>query len=213
MRFSPTVITGPSREPVSRAEVRHHLRLEDDPEQLGQLDLFVSAARHWFEARTSSTVHETEYLFTLDLRSVFALQAVTWPASRYIPLPRATPLVQIVSFKYADSSGNLLTVSPSLYIADTFELPGRLTLAVGESWPPAVSYPVAPVRIQYRAGLAASPQVEADADTKIAHLLLIGALWENRETEVVADSRTLNRIALAYGVEAFIQQHIADYAF
>lgn len=211
--YEPQVTTAPSTEPVSVAEVKVQLRLDDptDAVELAnmntQLAMFIGAARQYYEWRTGHTVHQTAYRYVLD----------EFPASLdYVVLPRAVPLIAITQVVYLNSSGTSTTWSSSEYIADTFSLPGRLVLAYNYFWPSFTAYPVAPIRIDYTAGIATtSPITEADDDIKLPILLLVGGMWENRESEVIQSnlSSAVRTLALQYGVEAFIARRTKTYVF
>lgn len=190
----PNVITAPITEAVSLDEVRDQVRTTLTVED-AQLNIFRRAAREYYEGRTGRTVHETEWELVLD----------RFPVGDSVELPRATPLISITSVKYVDSDGTVNTFSTSNYIADTWSVPGRVTLAYGASWPTFTAYPVAPVRIRYKAGITTvSPITEANDADKIPILLLTAALYENREAVNVQDRAGIAQIAVKYGVEAYI---------
>jgi uncharacterized phiE125 gp8 family phage protein len=187
-------------EAVSLAELRQHLRV-DDQEETTKLNALGKAARQYYEWRTGRTIHATTLEWVLS----------DWPSSNRIRLPRATPLVSISSFKYYDENGVETTWAASNYIADTWEEPGNLVLTYGNSWPSVTLYPVAPIRIRYVAGIAVnSPLVEADEDIKIPILMVAAALWENREAEVVGDLQAIQAIQPA-AAEWFIERRIVEY--
>lgn len=183
MTYEPTLITAPVTEAVSVAELKAHLGLDSpsDATSLAELNaelsVLIGAAREYYEWRTERTLHETEWEIRLS----------AFPSCGYIELPRATPLISITSVKYIESDATENTMSSDEYIADTWSTPGQLALAYNESWPSFTAYPVAPVRIRYKAGLASSPIVEADDRDKLPILMLAAALFENREGMYVAD--------------------------
>jgi uncharacterized phiE125 gp8 family phage protein len=191
---SPLVITGPTTEPISLAEVKSQLRIDGSTEDT-LLNLYIAAAREYCENRTGRTFHQQTLEWVLD----------AFPSGSSITLPRATPLIAISSVKYKDSDGTETTWSSAEYIADTDSVPGGLVLGYNESWPSFTPYPVSPIRIRYTAGIATtSPVTEASDLIKTPHLLLVGGLYENRESEITEAG--LTRISLEYGVEAFLSQ-------
>jgi uncharacterized phiE125 gp8 family phage protein len=201
--ITPNVITGPIAEPVTVAEAEAQLRIPAGTDT-ANLTRYIKAARSYWEARTGRTAHEQTLEMVLS----------EWPACGGIVLPRATPLIEIVSVIYADGSGTPTTWADTDYIEDTYETPGRLVLAYGASWPSFVPYPVSPIRIRYRAGLATgSPPVEVDADIKQAVLLLVGVMYENREAVQVSDSSMISQLVIKYGLEDLISKQQVDYAF
>lgn len=184
------------------------LRIDDptDPMELNKvhdlLAIYIEAARGMFEKRTGRTIHDTTLEVMLD----------AWPAERFIVLPRATPLIAIVSAKTKDSAAAETTWLATEYIADTDAMPGRLVLGYNMSWPSFTTYPVSPIRIRYRAGIAtASPTPEAAGTIKTACLLLVGGMWENREAEM-GDSVTVSTKVLKL-FDQFISDNKLSYAF
>jgi uncharacterized phiE125 gp8 family phage protein len=194
------VVTPPVKEPISRAEAIDSARLASDTDTEA-LDLRIKAARAYVESRCGITIHETEYELVLD----------GWPCGP-LELPRATPLLGISSVKYVDSDEVENTVAPDTYVADTRKQPGRITLAFGQSWPSAALSPASPIRVTYRAGIASSPETECDADLKMACLLIFGALWENREQEVVSDANVAQAV-LRFGIDALLNRFVARHVF
>ena len=204
--ITPTTITGPVTEPIGLEEAQAALHIESTTDNNTLLALYIGAARRYFEWRTSRTLHQTTYEYVLD----------SFPANNQaIRLPRATPLISITaaSFTYKNSAGVSTQVTAADYIADTDSLPGRVVLAYGKSWPSFTAYPVSAVRIRYVAGIAtASPVTEADADIKLPLLLLVGGMWENRESFVISDG-VLSKVSVDYGVEAFLGKLTVEYGF
>lgn len=201
--YAPDVITAPLKEPVTHALAKLQCRAGASVSEDELIDLYISAARRYFEGRTGSTIHQTSYRYVLD----------AFPGDGRIVLPRATPLISIDACKYYDSDGTEHTLAASEYIADRWEQPGALVLAYNKSWPSFRAYPVAPVRIDYTAGIAASPDQECNETTKIAILMLVAGMWENRESVIVSDTSSVAQLAVQYGVEAFIVANIKSYVF
>lgn len=200
MIYQPKVIVGPTQEPVSTEEVRQHLRIDElsdgteNTAQEAELTRFIKAARFYLEKTCSLTIHEQ----TLELPTH------RWP-DPYLVLPRATPLIAISSMKWKDSAGTETTITASDYITDSDSTPGRIVRAYGISWPSTVLYPSYPIRIRYRAGLETlSPIQEADAKYKLPILMMVAGMWENRESEVVTDMKTIEAITLRWGIEKYI---------
>mgnify|MGYP002623288214 FL=1 len=69
---------------------------------------------------------------------------------RAIIVPRP-PLLAVSSIQYIDSDGNTQTLAASKYDVDTASHPGRITLAVNQSWPSLRDVPNA-VTITHTAG-------------------------------------------------------------
>jgi uncharacterized phiE125 gp8 family phage protein len=202
MIYRPIIISGPTSEPVSTEEARLHLRIDEladpteDALQEAELSRMISAARFYLEQSTGRTFHEQTLEWVMDY----------WPGD-YVALPRATPLLAISSLKWKDTAGNETTVDPSQYIADTDSTPGRLVRAYGISWPSTTLFPSNPIRIRYRCGVeTASPVADVGAEIKMPLLLLLAGMWENRESEVVTDMKTLESLALRWGIEKYVTE-------
>jgi uncharacterized phiE125 gp8 family phage protein len=181
-RRDPIVLDEPRLEPVNRAEVIQSLALTESAlvtADLDELDRFIRAARRMLETDTGRTFHQT------TLRALFDC----WPCSRFIELPRATPLLEIAGVTLKNQDGTDLAWDPANYIADTYSNPGRIVLGVGKLWPSLSAYPVGRILIDYTAGVPdnSADQQECPDDAKTACLLLIGSLNENRESEIVPD--------------------------
>lgn len=198
-RVDPVVIVDSIQEPVSLSEVKAQLRVTGSAEDT-LLTLYIQAARRYVEKQANITIHQK----TLELVAEDWHYWNTTGCNRYIELPRATPLISIISAKYKDKDGNDTTWANTEYLADSDQQPGRLTPAYGKYFPSFTPYPVSPIRIQYTAGIAtASPPAEASASVKVPVLLLIGALYENREATVITDN-IVSEVALRYGLDSFI---------
>lgn len=205
MRLEPKVIDGPIVEPVSVDEVKLASRIAGSKEDLNLL-LYIEAARRVFERETGRVIHQETLEFCPQ--SWLDPYAMTSPDVRFrsgvqygtrlfnsIELPRATPLIEIESVLLKDSDGNVTTWDPSQYIADTRTTPGRLTLAYNCTWPQFTPDPVAPITIRYTAGQPDSPLCEADADIKLAVLLMVGEAYENRESFTIPDRAIQSMLA------------------
>jgi len=203
--IEPTVITGPIAEPVSIEEAKAQCRISSSNEDEDKpIRIFISAAREYLEWRTGTTIHDTTLEYVLD----------NWPATNYIELPRASPLIAITSVYEKDSDGIETLWDSDEYSADIDSRPGRLVLGYNESWPSFTHHPVSPIRIRYRTGIATSAtQVEATEAVKYPILLLVTGMWENRESESISDRGMLSKISADYGVEAFINRLTPQYVF
>jgi uncharacterized phiE125 gp8 family phage protein len=123
-----------------------------------------------------------------------------------IPLP-FPPLIDVVSVKYLDVDGIEQTVTSTDYAVTG---PATLRTAYDVSWPSPRTYADA-VRIRYRAGYVADPLADplvaaVPAPIKAAVLLMVGDLYENRETVAegapapVEMSMTVERLLSPYRV-------------
>jgi len=193
--LEPKVISGPQFEPVEVNEAQLQTKA-DYLEEDALYSIWISAAREYVEGQAGITMHEKTLEITLD----------ALPGCNFINLPRATPLIQIVSVTITDSSGVSTPWDSSNYIADSDTVPGRLVLASGKSWPPTDLAPVNGIRIRYRAGLEnATPKPLLSAKMRHPVMLLVNAFDRNRSAETVPTREALTTLSLRFGVEAFIE--------
>jgi uncharacterized phiE125 gp8 family phage protein len=185
------VIAGPAMEPVSVQECINQSRL-DDLTQAPNLPLYIQAAREYVEDAAGYTINEQTLEVALD----------QWPRAGYIDLPRATPLVEIVSVTVTDDD-SVSSVWPSgSYWADTHSMPGRLVLVDGGSWPSTTLRRANGITIRYKAGDSGEPS----GAVKLPILLLVAGMVENRESETVTDRASVQAMSMQYGVDAFISR-------
>ncbi len=104
-----------------------------------------------------------------------------------IPYP---PIVSVASVTYADAAGEDQVMDPAAYRLGTH----GLAPVYGTSWPTA-RLDDDPIRIRYQAGW---PMSEGDSPVwtgppgiKVAILMMVGDLFENRESQVIVDSRAV----------------------
>lgn len=204
-------ITDPTVLPVSIEEVDKHLELDLAMYDAGQLarvtdkiNRLIAAARDYIEEHCGITMHESTFRLVLD----------GWPCHGPIYLPRSSPLIALTSITYRDSSEITATWSSSEYVLDTNSRPARILPKSGYNYPSFTLSPLAPITITYRAGIAnASPQSEVAATVKHAVLLLVGAMWETPEAEVITDRASVEAAALKYSLDSFLRLLKVEYAF
>lgn len=153
----PTVVTGPTSEPVTLAEAKRQLFLaESDTSQDAELVSRIQAAREQWE-------HDTDSVMLTQTLSVTADAF----GGREIVLP-SRPIQSVTHVKYYDESGVLQTLSASLYSLDAKERTVRLDW--NASWP-TTEIRWDAVAVTYVAGNTSNAAVPAIA--KQAMLLLI----------------------------------------
>lgn len=173
------LITPPETFPVSRGEAKAHLR-EDSGDFDTTIDVMIAAATDYCDGPTG-------FLGRALIDQTWELVLDKFPCNEVkIPMP---PLIEVVSITYDDAAGEAQTLSPSSYLVDAVSEPGWV-LPVG-SWPSTFSG-VNAVRVRFRCGYldqTASPPVEnVPASIKAAIKLIVGNLYQNRETIVVGQS-------------------------
>lgn len=163
------LITAPAAPAVSLIEAKAHLRLTDAID-----DAMVTAM---IGAATEAAEHATGR----------AMMAQTWEAGfdvfgLSLALTRV-PVVSIASLTYIDAAGALQTLSPEAYslLQDDCGY-ARILPAYGVSWP-AVRGDADGIKVRYVAGYADAASVPQSVKSWI--LLQVGAMFENREAELV----------------------------
>jgi uncharacterized phiE125 gp8 family phage protein len=174
------VVTGPSIEPITRAEAKEHLRVDHNAED-AYIDGLVVACREWLEkvsgrALLTQTVRQVHSGFPGG-RTTHSLSMQT---SDPIPLLRY-PVQSISAITYLDDDDATQTVGASVYRLEADTAPCQVVCKVGQSWPIVLTRPGA-VKITYVAGATAADQVPQMAKHLIK--LLLGHFYENREETI-----------------------------
>lgn len=178
------IITPPATTPISRAELKTHLRVDTTAED-DYIDTVILAATDYFEQRSWRQLITATYGLYLD----------EFPTD-YIEFPKA-PLQSITSVVYEDTNGSTQTWSSSLYEVDVKADVGRLRPIDGESFPGTDTVYNA-VTITFNAGYG-------DADTDVPDLVrstikLIGAyFYENRQNILTTGSVSEIPVPMALG--------------
>lgn len=162
-----TVITAPAAEPVTLAEAKAHLRIENDVViEDGLIQLLIQAAREQAE-------HETgRALITQDLQIVEA-------AKCRIPL-RKPPFQEITSVVAIDDEGTETAIAEADYRIDATRLVPDLVI---ETMPSGAR----DVRVQFSAGYG-DTGAEVPAAIRRWMLLHVSTHYEHRESVVVGSS-------------------------
>jgi uncharacterized phiE125 gp8 family phage protein len=166
-----TLVTAPVLEPLSLDEAKLHCKVElsvtDDDALISALMLAVRQAAE------------------SELRRALLTQTWRWTADGFpassdavLHLPRP-PLQSVSSVKYLDAAGVLQTLAASAYVVDTITQPGRLQLAVDQTWPTTQAVLNA-TQIDFVAGWTSAANVPAAI--RVGMKLWIGTLYRNRES-------------------------------
>jgi len=153
----PTVVTGPTAEPITLAEAKRQLFLaESDTSSDNELISRIQAAREQWEHDTDSYLVQQTLSVTLERF-----------CGREIEL-NGRPIQSITHVKYYDENGTLQTLSPSKYSFNAAER--EIELKWQETWP-TTEIRWDAVTVTYVAGHSALSSIPAIA--KQAMLLLI----------------------------------------
>lgn len=174
MTYSVAVLVAPAVEPVSRAEMKTHLKVDLSTED-GLIDALTVAAREWVENYTRRSLVKR----TLELR------LDCFPGE--IKLPRG-PVQSVSSVKYTDQDGTLQTVDAGNYQTDLYSAPARITPVFGGVWPTPKFGALNAVLVTYVAGYADDGGSPTDLASgipsaiKAAIKLLVGHWFQNRDS-------------------------------
>lgn len=161
------LITAPTTEPVTVTEVETHLRLAAGSENT-YLATLIAAAREYCEMFQNRAYITQTWELTLD----------GWPC---FPLKLSMPpLISVTSIKYFDTADVETLWADTNYYVDTDSEPGRIGLGYNIVLPTTTLRSLNAIKIQYVAGYSASGDVPQSI--KQAILLLVGHMYENRET-------------------------------
>ena len=176
----PTVITPPAAEPITLPEAKAHLRVigtEDDT----QINMMITAARQSAEEYLQRALMPQTLQIILD--GFCDPVRLPWP-----------PFAELMSVAYTDADGAPATVAVGDMIADYRSGLCVLRPVSGTQWPRLQTN--SQVAIQYKAGYLDAASVPSPI--KAWMLLLIGTLYENRESVVVGTG--INAAELPGGV-------------
>jgi hypothetical protein len=192
-----TVITPPAEEPISLADAKDYLRIDqsvtaDD----AVISAMISAARryaeHWLGrvlitqtleyASDGFPFGESSGYYNRTIRELGPGSLTNWlPGTAWAPIeiPRP-PLQSIVSVQYYDQAGAWQTLDPSAYQVSKSE-PARISPAINTAWPITHPQGIETVRIQFIAGYGDASAVPPTI--RAALLLWVAFLYENRGEE------------------------------
>lgn len=194
------LITEPVGEPLTLADAKLHLRVDDASDDT-LIGIFLAAARKWAEGECRRACMTQTWRLTLDrfpplgqaLLPSTGLTSAGAQAKADVAL-RRPPVASIASVQYVDAAGATQTLAPSEYVADLASLPPVLSPAYGKSWPATRDQKNAVV-VDFVAGYGGAAAVPADI--KAAILLALGDLYANREAQIVGTIIAANPTATA----------------
>ena len=170
------LITPPSTEPVTTAEAKLHLRVDDAAED-ALIDGYIGAARAQCEHILGRSLMPQTWELVLNV----------FPADD-IELLNPT-IISITSIKYIDANtGTEVTLAANQYVLDKDNEPGCVMPAAGVTWPATADVSNA-VRIRYQAGYADAASVPESIKSWIK--LAVGVWFKNREAGVESAITTL----------------------
>lgn len=163
------IITAPTFEPLSVADVSEYLRLDDSPTDTLLISALITAARQ----------HLENYLNRFIAEQTVELALTGWKDK----IELSAPLQSVTSIKYLDQNGAEQTLASNQYIVDTYSEPAAIYPAYNVTFPNLYDQENN-VKIRYVVGFTSggSPDSNPLPDPlKFAMMLIIGDLYANRE--------------------------------
>lgn len=193
----PGCVVKPIIEPLSLAEIKSHLRVDDSSDD-EMLSTIIQVAREQVEDITRRALLTSTWDFVLQ----------EWPVENYIKLPYGN-LQSVTSVKWKDTDGTETTLTAGTdYLVETNgENVGRVVLPYGESWPSDTLYPSNPITIRFVCGWTAASLIPAKI--RAACKLIAGDIYQNREGKILTgQSYQENKAVMALLTNARIWDEI-----
>lgn len=163
-------LTPPAAEPVTLAEAKAHLRVEDTAED-SYITALIATARVAAESFTARAF----------LTQSWRLQRDAWPSDPcrpWIDLPRP-PVLGVTEVRVRSADGDATVWDSALYSVDLAAAPGRLYRRPGVLWP-LLGRSLAGIEIDYDAGYGAAAS-DVPAPIRHAILMQVAYLFEHRD--------------------------------
>lgn len=168
----------PATEPITLAEARAHLRVDDTSEDT-YITALITVAREHAEALTDRQFITATYALSMDEFPRRSCDVIRPPRPR---------LIGVSSISYLDTDNAAQVLSAASYQVDTVLEPGRILPGYALTWPD--TYPVMnAVTITYTAGYGATATAVPKA-IKQAILMLVAHWFEQREPVVIGTIAT-----------------------
>lgn len=168
------LLAGPAAEPVTLAEAKAFLRVDDSAED-AFITTLITAARLHVEGTTGRALIAQTWRVSLD----------DWPANREVQLPIG-PMVSLTSVTVFDADGVGTDLSLVQFQPETNAVPARVFLPSTIDGQPVMRDRAA-IQIDYVAGYGTDPE-DVPMDIRQAVLSLIGYWFEHRDAVVIAGS-------------------------
>ena len=165
-------VTATSAElPVTLDVTRMHLRNED----LRFDDEYLSGI-----IRAAAAIVERQYGMAMLTQTIEEYHRGFPCASDAPLLLRIAPLLTVTSIQYLDGAGDTQTWDPDSWAYGHYNQTAFIVPKTGYDWPTGLSVQPNAVTITYQAGFGPKAS-NVPADIRAALLLMIGAMYENRE--------------------------------
>lgn len=164
------LLAGPAEEPVSLAEARAFLKLDDTAED-ALVTTLIGAARLHVEGVTGRALLAQSWRVVLD----------AWPDDRQVRLP-VTPFMAVTEITAYDTAG----AGHDVPLAQFLREPDRLLLPATVAGMPVLRERQG-IEIDYVAGFGTEPE-DVPADIRQALLALLAYWYEHRDAVILAGS-------------------------
>lgn len=195
------ILSQPVSEPISLSEARAHLRIvaygspESHPDD-SYISQLISDAREWVEKYLNRTLATKQIEFYAnEFKTKYDLSLL--------------PIQSVDSITYLADDNTVKTVNPSVYKFKAYESAAKLILASNQQMPTDLINEEDAITITVTAGYTngVSPDTyPLPHPIKAAMLLIIGHLYENRQEDVLGNTR-ISFNSLPMGVYNLIQPY------
>lgn len=168
------LLAGPATEPVTLADAKIFLRVDDSAED-NLISTLIAAARIHVESVTGRALIQQSWRVVLD----------DWPRDRIVKLPVA-PLLSLTTITAYDADGDGTSINLAEILPETNIAPARLFLPVNLPDAPVLRDRQA-IEIDYLAGYGEDAD-DVPSGLNQAILSLIGHWFEHRDAVVLAGS-------------------------
>ncbi len=162
------LLAGPATEPVTLAQAKAFLKVDDTAED-GLTTTLITAARLHVEGVTGKALLSQTWRVCLD----------AWPDNRLVKLP-ISPLINITAITAYDDEGVGYAIAAAQFYAE----PTRLLLPLRVAGMPTIRQ-LGGIEIDYVAGFGSAAE-DVPGDIIQAMLMLIGYWFEHRDAVIVA---------------------------
>lgn len=176
------LLAGPVLEPVTLAEAKAFLRVDDGAED-GLISTLITAARLHIEGTTGRALISQSWRAVLDC----------WPADGVVRLP-VSPLIRLTAITAYDAGGGAQAIGLGQFQTET--APARLLLPQTIDGMP-VTRERQGLEIDYEAGFG-SDATDVPADLRQALLTLVGLWFEHRDTANETTPSGFDRLVAPY---------------
>jgi uncharacterized phiE125 gp8 family phage protein len=176
------LLAGPALEPVTLAEAKAFLRVDDSIED-GLVATLITAARLHIEGTTAKALISQSWRVVFDC----------WPADRVARLPVA-PLIGLTAITVYDAEGGAHMIGLDQFQTET--APARLLLPQHIDGAP-VARERQGIEIDYEAGFGSAAE-DVPADLSQALLTLVGFWFEHRDTANGITPSSFDRLVAPY---------------